>query len=626
MQPANFWCIYIIVWSFFLLPVGSDIQASSSATLSQDGATYWLEAECATVGNRWTKVVSDEAAGGAYVETQFVALASPPAATPENLIRFTVQDPPLTATYTLYARVDAPSPGNDSYWLRINGGPWQEIRNGFRIGQGFQWVRLTTTLLQGGTNTIDFTYRENSTRLDKILLTDTDVRPTGFGEPAQECPDVIPPPVDKGLFWLEAECATVGSTWMPERDAAASNGILVTSTRSSSRYQPPLDVPSNYIRFAFDDPELTSGGYRIWIRANLPDDNSDSFWIRFNGGRWSWRQPSRIRGKGLQWAGYPVGRNVLQAGRNTIDIAYGDTGIQLDKILVTKYSIVPSFLGGPADACAFIPAPTVSDRNTFWLEGECAEVGDAWTAEEDMDASNGTAVVVRNKSSTATPPADVPANLIRFDLPAVDSGTYNLFARVNAPNNLSDSYWVRANGGAWHEWSRGFAIGKGYEWVQLPTALSLEEGANTVDFAFRESSTLLDKVFLTLTAAEVSGDTLGPADPGCPSLVAPQAVVAAQANDPSGTWFAAELGSFLEVSLFPNPASNQLTIQLRSSLREHVLAIIIDSKGRTVRRLEFDPTDAELRVELDVSTLPAGAYHLRLLQNGLQTVRTFIKQ
>ncbi|WP_420459365.1 T9SS type A sorting domain-containing protein [Neolewinella sp.] len=617
MGSINTWDTYATVWSFLLLLFGSTAQASSVAPPGQNSTAYWLEAECATAGNRWTKVLSDEAAGGAYVETQFVSLASPPAATPENLIRFTVTDPPLDRPYRLLARVDAPSRFNDSYWLRINGGAWQELRSGFRIGEGFKWVELVVTELRSGTNTIDFTYRENSTRLDKILLTDDpDLHPMGVGVVTQECPQITPPPVDKGVFWLEAECAIVGSTWMPERDSAASNGIVLTSTRSSTRFEPPVDLPSNLIRFVIDDPDVETGNFSFWIRANLPDDDRDAFWVRFNEGQWNRLQPARIRGKGLAWAGYGIGRT-LTPGRNTIDITFLDPGIQIDKILVTKYSIEPSFLGGRAEACPFTPAPEVTDRNTFWLEGECAAVGDKWSTEADPAASNGAAVVVRGTNATDAPPADELANFLRFNIAAADSGSYNLFARVKTPDNLSDSYWIRTNGGPWYEWARGFEFMDTYSWQQTPVAFTLQEGVNTLDIAFREDGAVLDKLFLTLTASEVTGDMLGDPASNCASEAA-----LAEAFD--NQLLIGRRPTAL--SLFPNPTSSHLSLQWQSEVEGPANLSITDARGRQVRNIVLSAPAGWLRQELDVSILPAGVYYLRILQDKQQIVQRFVKQ
>ncbi|MBB4079873.1 hypothetical protein GGR28_002500 [Lewinella aquimaris] len=586
-------------------------------------ATYWLEAECAEIGHRWTKELSDDAAGGAYVETQYVSLDAAPTDSPENIVRFTVVDPVLNTPYRLLARVDAPTKTNDSYWLRINDGPWQELNSGFRIGKGFQWVQLAVTELHSGTNTIDFTYRENSTRLDKILLTtDVNFLPTGVGIVTQECPEIMPAPVDKGVFWLEAECAIVGSTWEARLDPAASNGIVLTSTRSTSRFQPPVDLPGNQIRFVIEDPD-SSGDYRIWIRANLPDRDSDAFWLRYNNGPWLLRQPARITGKGLAWAGYSVPGGALQAGTNTIDISYLEAGVTIDKLLLTKYSIVPSFAGGGTDGCPFTPTPVVTDRNTFWLEGECASVGSAWQTESDSRASNNTAVVVRGNSSVDGPPAVDTANLVRFELTDVDSGSYNLFARVNTPTNLSDSYWVRANGGPWYEWARGFSYGAAYQWKQLPIALSLQEGPNTVDFAFRESGALLDKVLLTLTAAEPpSDDMVGDPDPGCGDIEPRQPATAFSLATEQG---AASNLAQTTFSVFPNPTSSQLTLEWESPFEGQLRATIIDTQGRQVRNIVLWKSGAFLRQKLDVSILPRGVYYLRIGEGDQLSAKRFVK-
>ena len=55
------------------------VYATLLTTLTAQDNTYWLEAECAELGYRWTKVLNAAAAGGAYVETQYVDRRTLPA-------------------------------------------------------------------------------------------------------------------------------------------------------------------------------------------------------------------------------------------------------------------------------------------------------------------------------------------------------------------------------------------------------------------------------------------------------------------------------------------------------------------------------------------------------------------
>ncbi len=150
--------------------------------------------------------------------------------------------------------------------------------------------------------------------------------------------------------------------------------------------------------------------------------------------------------------------------------------------------------------------PDTQPETAFWLEAECAAVGEYWTTVQPDLVSGGQAVVVRKLNARAAPPADLPANRVRFTLDRVLPGSYHLFARINAPDNHSDSYWVRINEGPWFSWSNGMHQGLGYVWNRYPAGtIDLAAGTNYIDFAFREAGTALDKLHLNQTGALPSG-------------------------------------------------------------------------------------------------------------------------
>ncbi|WP_420459546.1 PKD domain-containing protein [Neolewinella sp.] len=150
--------------------------------------------------------------------------------------------------------------------------------------------------------------------------------------------------------------------------------------------------------------------------------------------------------------------------------------------------------------------PDPEPRNAFWLEAECAAVGSAWTTLQAGPVSGGQSVVVQELSATASPPADVPANRVRFTLRQALAGSYSLYARIDAPDNGSDSYWVRVNEGPWTRWASGIRQAAGYQWNSYPSGpIALQEGTNFIDFAFREAGTGLDKLHLNQTGKVPTG-------------------------------------------------------------------------------------------------------------------------
>jgi hypothetical protein len=143
--------------------------------------------------------IRDDAAasGGSYV-TVTPGTNSPsnaPASATDGVARyvFTVAD---TGSYRIWARVSAPSTGDDSFWIRIGpSAPW--IRwNEIPLGTPYHWVLVRAenasgaarfNLTGGADNELQVAYREDGTRLDAFFITnDSNFNPnaTLTGPPA----------------------------------------------------------------------------------------------------------------------------------------------------------------------------------------------------------------------------------------------------------------------------------------------------------------------------------------------------------------------------------------------------------------------------------------------------------
>ena len=118
-----------------------------------------------------------------------------------------------------------------------------------------------------------------------------------------------------------------------------------------------------------------------------------------------------------------------------------------------------------------------------------------------------------------------------------EAGTYKLFARIGAPSGDSDSFWVRVNGGSWYKWSGNMTVtsGAGLAWNAYPgNQPTLTAGSNTIDFAYREGGTLLDKVYLAKGGILPTGS--GSTATNCTGTPANQSPIAkASASPTSGT-------------------------------------------------------------------------------------------
>ena len=588
--------------------------------------TFSLEAECATVGSRWTTLTDNSAANGSYaVVLSGNSMDEAPADLPANRIRFTLNDAKAGSFY-LYARVDAAGGGSDSYWVRINDGSWYKWNGSIRQGVGFAWNELpgTRPQLRQGSNTIDFAFREDGTKLDKVYLSQTAGLPNGVGTDSENCGDEPTEPpttgTDTDSYWLEAECGLVGSNWVRENDPAATEGAYVVVRTASSTSVAPADLPNNRVRFTLDD--ALAGSYTLFARISAASNLDDSYWVRVNGGSW-YKWSSGIRHNGtFQWNKLPIAL-ALTAGTNTVDFAYREAGARLDKLHLNLSGSTPSGAGQVATNCDGGPVvpPTAAD---VALEAECGLQGSGWSQVSGSNASGGSYLVFEGTNRTAVPTAEQADQQVTFEVQLAEAGNYHLFARMDAPNVSSNSLWVRINGGGWIKFWQEIGgrnlLTTGFEWREVnddgrAISFQLAAGTHTITVANREAGTQLDKLQLKESTTLPAGFGIDATNCGGGST----------SREMGQIVFAETPVEAHELTLFPNPVQQRATVDLRSDYTGRVRVMITDVNGRMMSEQAYDKDSGELRTEIEVADLPAGVYRLRVLEGDRQTVRSFVK-
>ncbi|HXS69070.1 MAG TPA: glycoside hydrolase family 10, partial [Candidatus Polarisedimenticolia bacterium] len=147
-----------------------------------------LEPECGTVGANWSVFGNATTSHGKYV-TAASGFSSPtnppPDATGWISMPFTVN---TNATFNLVGRVSCPSPGSDSFWVKVDdGGNWG-LCDGL-ITSGYQWKLMTNFPLTAGSHTLYIGYAKPGALLDKLSVQTATVPPSGLGITAQNiCP------------------------------------------------------------------------------------------------------------------------------------------------------------------------------------------------------------------------------------------------------------------------------------------------------------------------------------------------------------------------------------------------------------------------------------------------------
>lgn len=314
--------------------------------------TVHFEAEAVRQRERGTitspMLIKDDpaASGGSYltVAAGNNSPSSAPASTVEGVAKYTfsVSD---TGTYRIWARVSAPTNGDDSFWVRMgSSGPWIRF-NGFTLGAPYHWVLVapdppaspsTFALTAGTDNELQVAYREDGTRLDAFYVTnDSAFNPNAAitGPPA---PPIMQPGANGGgaakVSWSAVPGATsytverrgTGCDFNPETGCCEGPPFQVVATGVTG-HRFTDTVGGNY-RITAVGPTGSSPHPVPGAGNCFPDDPSQgtvfagTFHYRTQTPLWSVTAPMRFFGHAI---GAPAGTNSTSAppahGRVRID-------------------------------------------------------------------------------------------------------------------------------------------------------------------------------------------------------------------------------------------------------------------------------------------------------------------
>jgi len=84
-------------------------------------------------------------------------------------------------------------------------------------------------------------------------------------------------------------------------------------------------------------------------------------------------------------------------------------------------------------------------------------------------------------------------------------------------------------------------------------------------------------------------------------------------------------GNGFDYRIYPNPVSDQLNVFYRLQTQGTVKFTVLDSSGRVVRNLSQQGYNGDNQQSINISDLPEGLYHLRMVQGNIKTSSQFIK-
>jgi hypothetical protein len=83
----------------------------------------------------------------------------------------------------------------------------------------------------------------------------------------------------------------------------------------------------------------------------------------------------------------------------------------------------------------------------------------------------------------------------------------------------------------------------------------------------------------------------------------------------------------LEISLFPNPTKNELTVKINLQQKDQVTINVFDLYGKTLNNLQFNELNSgESSINIDLTTLHAGVYYCQVQTESYTISKKIIKQ
>jgi hypothetical protein len=153
------------------------------------------------------------------------------------------------------------------------------------------------------------------------------------------------------------------------------------------------------------------------------------------------------------------------------------------------------------------------DCANYYLEAECGFPGSRWNRLPDSLASNNDYLTVSTGVDSLNNPPPSLQERIRFTVNVTAAGVYRLLGRVKSSSGANDSFWFRIDDGTWYKWNdwNTYSI---WEWVvfsdndngNIAVKYNLAIGNHTIDIAYREIGSQIDKLHLTINGTTPTGE------------------------------------------------------------------------------------------------------------------------
>ncbi|RTQ46577.1 T9SS type A sorting domain-containing protein [Hymenobacter gummosus] len=390
-------------------------------------------------------------------------------------------------------------------------------------------------------------------------------------------PYLQPEPLGK-RYWLEAECGTVGSSWDVVADTSAAGGSYVRVQSGLSSPTTAPTAPAALLEYPFTADSAAT--YNFLARLNVPATEEYGYWVKVDNGPFQAVTSQLATNPGFEngltgWT--TLNSNGATITANTV-AAEARNGTGSMKV------VNPTAQPGnqwrvQVTSTAF---PTTIGRQyviSYWVRAANAggsirlSTGPS-SPQYQADQTIGTSW----QQVTWTITAGVASTTVLFDMGQV-ANTYYI-----------DDVSIKEVGAA------------GWRWLKLREA-ALTVGPHTLTIGYNTGgSAQLDKLVVATSTAAITGK--GQPGTNC------RPTAAGRARRPS------------PIEVFPNPATDKITVQLGANATRVRRIEVVDVVGRVLAHLDVD---GQSTLSIPSGQLAPGVYLLRFHGDATEARRVVVQ-
>ncbi|AHJ97958.1 glucuronyl esterase domain-containing protein [Hymenobacter swuensis] len=376
-------------------------------------------------------------------------------------------------------------------------------------------------------------------------------------------------------YWLEAECATVGTSWNVVADTSASNGsyVKVQSGLSSPNTAPTAAAALLTLPFTVD----SAATYNYLARLNVPATEEYGYWIKVD------NEP--FQAVTSQLATNPSFENGLT----------GWTTLNSSGATITANTVASEAHSGTGSMK--VVNPTAQPGNQWRVQVTSAAFPTTIGKQYQISywvraASPGGSIRLSTGPSSPQYQADQAIGT------AWQQVTWTITTSLASTTFLFDMGQVATTYYIDDVSIREVGATAGWRWLKLKEG-ALTVGAHSLTIGYNAGGNAqLDKVVVATSTAAITGK--GPAATNC--RVTATTTASAQST----------------IDVFPNPTANQVVVKLGANAT-HVKHIeVLDLVGRTVGRVSVEKQST---LNIPRGQLQPGVYLLRFIGDTSETQR-----